>query len=225
MRSVGSVAGQRARTGRIRAMTAAPTIPADPAASVRVRRIQRLKLLAILLVCAAPVIASYLVYYVFPPMGRTNFGTLIEPQRPTSDLRLTALDGKPQTLAPLLGQWLLVQVHSADCDKACADKLYSLRQYRTMTGKDRERIDRVWLITGSGTPDESLSREYAGTVMLRADAAALAARFPVEPGRRPEDYLYVIDPMGNLMLRFVADGDPARIRKDIGRLLRASRVG
>lgn len=206
-------------------MNAASPLPARPAATARVRRIQRLKLLAILLVCAAPVIASYLVYYVFPPSGRTNYGTLIEPQRPTAALKLAAMDGSAQTLAPLLGQWLLVQVHSADCDKACTDKLFALRQHRTMTGKDRDRIDRLWLVTGPGSPDAALLRDYAGTLTLRADTAALAAVFPVDAGRRLEDYLYVIDPMGNLMMRFPADGDPARTRKDIGRLLRASRVG
>jgi len=61
--------------------------------------------------------------------------------------------------------------------------------------------------------------------MLRADASQLSAWLPVEPGRQMQDYLYVIDPIGNLMMRFPADGDPARIRKDIGRLLKASRMG
>ena len=60
---------------------------------------------------------------------------------------------------------------------------------------------------------------------LNADPAELAPVFPVEAGRRLEDYLYLIDPRGNLMMRFPATGEPARIRKDLGRLLKASRVG
>ena len=193
---------------------------------IRNPRTQRLKLLAILLVCAAPVIASYLMYYVFPPTGRTNFGDLIQPQRPVPELTLSQPDGKPYAFKALLGQWVMLHIDSGACDAACTSKLYALRQQRTMTGKERERIDRVWLISDSVAPDaQMLEREYAGTIVLRADAAQLQALFPVEPGRSLRDYLYIIDPIGNLMMRFPADGDPARIRKDLGRLLKASRVG
>jgi hypothetical protein len=179
----------------------------------------------VLLVCAAPVIASYLAYYVFPPSGRTNFGTLIEPQRPVPELSLATVDGKPYRFASLLGQWVLLHVDSGACDKPCVDKLYALPQQRTMTGKERERIDRVWLVGDAAAPSAALLREYEGTVVLRADPAQLAPLLPVEPGRRVQDYLYLVDPLGNLMMRFPADGDPSRIRKDISRLLRASRVG
>ena len=185
----------------------------------------RLKLIAVLLVCASPVIASYLMYYAFPPSGRTNFGTLIEPQRPVPALRLTDLDGRPYRIDALLGQWVLLQIDGGACAAACADKLFALRQQRTMTGKNRDRIDRLWLVTDSAPIPAALLRDHDGTIVVRADPAALAALLPLEPGRRAEDYLWVIDPLGNLMMRFPADGEPSKIRKDIGRLLRASRVG
>lgn len=212
-------------TVRISLMTVAQSSNAAVGTTERRRRIQRLKMLAILLVCAAPVIASYLVYYVIPPSGRTNFGTLIEPQRAATGLPLRTLEGAEQPFKPLLGQWVILHADSALCASACVDKLYAMRQHRTMTGKDRDRIERLWLITDAAQPAQSLSTDYAGTLMYRADPAALGALLPVEPGRRIEDYLYLIDPMGNLMMRFPADGEPARIRKDISRLLRASRVG
>jgi|688.fasta_scaffold255228_2 cytochrome oxidase Cu insertion factor (SCO1/SenC/PrrC family) len=199
---------------------AAP-LPQTPAQ----RRRQRLKLLAILLVCAAPVIASYLAYYVMPPLGRTNFGDLIEPQRPIPNLRLSGADGAAFKFESLRGRWVLLQFDSGRCDPACVDKLYAMRQQRTMTGKDRERVERVWLIGDAAVPADTLASDYAGTVVLRADPAELSPVFPVEAGRRLEDYLYLIDPRGNLMMRFPATGEPARIRKDLGRLLKASRVG
>ena len=199
---------------------AAP-LPQTPAQ----RRRQRLKLLAILLVCAAPVIASYLAYYVMPPLGRTNFGDLIEPQRPIPNLRLAGADGAAFRFETLRGRWVLLQFDSGRCDPACVDKLYAMRQQRTMTGKDRERVERVWLIGDAAVPADTLASDYAGTVVLRADPAELSPVFPVEAGRRLEDYLYLIDPRGNLMMRFPATGEPARIRKDLGRLLKASRVG
>jgi hypothetical protein len=208
-----------------------PSGPADPraparplAAGPRIGR-ARLKLFGILLVCAAPVIASYLAYYVLPPSGRTNFGDLIQPQRPVPELALSTPDGKPYRFSGLLGQWVLLHADAGACGPACVDKLFALRQQRTMTGKERERIDRVWFVTDATTPAADLGREYEGTIILRADPAELAALFPVEPGKRVEDYLYVVDPVGNLMMRFPAGGEPAKIRKDIGRLLKASRVG
>jgi peroxiredoxin len=206
------------------APSVSPAADAPPADPSRFRN-QRLKLLGVLLVCASPVILSYLFYYVLPPSGRTNFGTLIVPQRPVPELRLADADGKPYRFATHLGQWVVLQVDAGACEKACADKLYALRQQRTMTGKERERIDRVWLVTDAVKPSAELLRDYEGTFVMRADAAELAALMPVEPGRRLEDYLWVIDPMGNLMMRFPADGEPAKIRKDISRLLKASRVG
>jgi hypothetical protein len=194
--------------------------PAGPAPRGRV------KLLLVLLVCAAPVIASYLAYYVFPPLGRTNFGTLVEPQRAAPALKLArAADGAPYAFPSLLGQWVLLQVDGGACAPPCADKLHAMRQQRTMTGKDRDRIDRVWLVTDGTRPADALEREYEGTIVLRADPAELAAWLPVEPGRRVEDYLYLVDPLGNLMMRFPADGEPARIKRDLARLLKASRVG
>lgn len=202
-----------------------PNSAPPPVQSPAVRRRQRLKLLAVLLVCAAPVIASYITYYVLPPSGRTNFGELLMPQRPVPPLTLATPEGAPYRFDGLLGQWVLLQADSGACARACTDKLHALRQQRTMTGKDRDRIDRVWFVTDAVRPAAELGREYEGTVVVRADPAELSRLMPVEPGRRIEDYLYVVDPLGNLMMRFPADGDPAKIRKDISRLLKASRVG
>jgi len=172
---------------------------------------------------ASPVIASYFAYYVLPPMWRTNYGDLIQPQRPTPALVVTTPDGGPYRITALLGQWVLLQVDGGACGPACTDKLFALRQQRTMTGRERDRIERVWFVDDAAPAP--LAPDYEGTLVLRADPAELARWLPVEPGRSLRDYLYVIDPQGNLMMRFPADGAPARIRKDIGRLLKASRIG
>jgi hypothetical protein len=95
-----------------------------------------------------------------------------------------------------------------------------------MTGKDRDRIDRVWLVNDTTAPDAAmLEREYAGTLVLRADAAQLQSLFPADPGRSLRDYLYVIDPLGNLMMRFPANMDvpgASKAKRDLERLLKAS---
>jgi hypothetical protein len=201
-----------------------PAAPAAGPATPRglVRR-ARLKLIAVLLVCASPVIASYFAYYVMPPPGRTNFGTLVEPQRPMPELKLVGADGRPARFAALLGQWVLLQVDAGGCDAACSAKLHAMRQQRTMTGKNRDRIERLWLVDDAVRPE--LPAEFEGTAVLRGDPAELGGWLPADPGHSMRDYLYLVDPQGNLMMRFPADGEPARIRKDISRLLKASRIG
>lgn len=205
-------------------MASSPVPPAvEPVVSAAARRRQRLKLLLLVAFFASPVIASYLAYYVFPPMGRTNYGALIEPQRPVPALRLSAADGAPARYDALLGQWVLVQVDGGACEARCRDKLYAQRQQRTMTGKNRDRIERLWLVDDAVRP--ALPAEFEGTAVLRGDPAEFGGWLPVDPGRSVRDYLYLVDPQGNLMMRFPADGEPARIRKDVSRLLKASRIG
>jgi cytochrome oxidase Cu insertion factor (SCO1/SenC/PrrC family) len=182
-------------------------------------------LLLILAICAAPVVASYLVFYVFPPSGRTNHGELITPQPPPPGLSLTAAGGEPYSLASLRGRWVLLHVDQGACDSGCAEKLFMIRQLRTMTGKERTRIDRAWMITDAAAIDPRLLEAYAGTVMVRADRAQLSGWLQVPDGRPVEDFIFLVDPLGNLMMRYGRDADPVKIRKDLGRLLKASRVG
>ena len=202
-----------------------PPATASAPVSAQALRRARLKMLAILLVCAAPVIASYFAYYVIKPSGRVNYGALIEPQRDLSALQMAGLDGTRSSIAQLRGKWLLVAIEPGDCDKACTDRLYALRQIRLTTGKDRDRIERVLLVTGDGAPPAQVMAEYEGTVVARVQAALVEQGFPAEDGALASEHLYVIDPLGNLMMRFPRNVDLNRMKKDIAKLLRASRIG
>ncbi len=184
----------------------------------------RLKLMGILAVCAAPVVASYLAYYVIKPGGRTNYGELIEPQRPVAALAVIAPDNTAAGMERFRGKWVLLTTAERACDAACAQRLYVMRQVRLTTGRDRDRIERVLLITDGSTPAAALLAEHEGLQVLRADPAALSAALPAaEAVDGPPTY--VIDPLGNLMMRFPARADANRMKKDIAKLLRASRIG
>lgn len=191
----------------------------------------RWKLLAVLLVCAAPLIGSYFTYYVIKPTARTNYGTLLDPREyPIPALGITTLDGKPAGLEAYKGKWIMLQVGSSDCQQACRDKLTAMRQQRLMQGKEMERLERVWLVTDAQPLDTVLLREFDGTRMLRVQADALAKWLPVEPGANASDYMYLIDPLGNLMMRFPKDFNQdadqrTKVKKDIGKLLKASAIG
>jgi hypothetical protein len=186
----------------------------------------RWKLLAVLLVCASPLIFSYLTYYVIKPTGRTNYGALIDPRaHPIPALGTVGLDGKPLALDAYKGKWIMLQVGSGDCQQACKDQLVAMRQLRIMQGKGMERIERVWLITDNTPLDTMLMRVIDGTRFLRVKPDAVKAWLPVEQGGDPANHMYLIDPLGNLMMRFPKDADPAKVKKDIAKLLKASAIG
>ena len=199
----------------------------DPALAARGRTLSgRLKMLLVLLVCASPVIASYVTYFVIRPAGRTNYGTLIVPTRSLpATLPLHAFDGKAVEARSLRGQWLLVAVGSSACGKACEQMLFTQRQLREMLGRERDRIDKVWLVTDEGPLAPSLQAATAAGVAvtaLRTDRQALAAWLEPAAGQRLEDHLYLVDPMGEWMLRLPPQMDPARAKRDLEKLLRAS---
>lgn len=194
---------------------AEPTPDATPARSRRT-------LWIIAAVCIAPFVASFLAYYFYQPEGRINYGELTDAKKlPDTPLKLA--DGGPFTLKQLEGKWLFVTVDDAACDAYCEKKLWQIRQVRKTQGKYPERIERVWLITGGGDPSPRLRSEYDGTWMVRAADSDLLEALP-HAGQR-SDHIYLVDPLGNLILRYPRDADPSRIKKDLQRLLKVSRIG
>jgi hypothetical protein len=198
--------------------------PDVAAADPRRTRHGRLKMLLVLAVCAAPVVASYFTYFVLRPQGRSNYGALIEPARPMPPLPLLAGDGRAVDAATLRGQWLLVAVGPPDCSGPCERRLFMQRQLREMLGRERERVDKVWFVTGGAALPalRSAAEAAPGMHVLQADRDALARWLEPAAGHALEDHLYVVDPMGMWMMRMPAEAEPAKVKRDLDRLLRAS---
>ena len=195
------------------------------AEDARRTRSGRLKMLMVLLICAAPVIASYFTYYVIRPEGRRNFGELIDPQRPLPEQAATALNGETVNLRALKGQWLLVNVGGGQCGDACVQRLYQQRQLREALGRDKERLDRVWLVSDEAPVPEALHAGLVGATVWRVPQAALAQWLAPANGHALEEHLYLVDPLGNWMMRFPANMDMAgasKAKRDLERLLRAT---
>ncbi len=185
----------------------------------------RWKMLAVLLVCAAPVIASYFTYYVVRPEGRRNYGELIDPQRPLPALPTVALDGTAGQLPALKGQWLLISVAGGACDATCEKHLYLQRQLREGLGKDKDRLDWVWLVSDDARLPEPLLPALGQATVLRVPPDVLGGWLAPAPGQALPDHLYVVDPMGHWMMRFPAGLDKqsaGRAKRDLERLMRAS---
>lgn len=185
----------------------------------------RIWLLLVWLVCAAPVVASYLTFYVFRPDRIKSFGELIEPQRDVPVLLTHGLDGKQDQLASLKGQWLLVSVAGGACNAQCQQHLYLQRQLRETLGRDKERIDWVWLVNDQVEVPQTLLPALSSALVLRVDAAGLTQWLTPDKGHQLSDHLYVVDPFGKWMMRFPADlevKNAAQVKRDLSRLLTAS---
>src|SRR5690606_13303272 len=123
------------------------TNPVPPAAAPRKRSMWPVYL--IILICLTPVVLALLAYYVpslgLRPEGHTNYGTLLQPQRPMPDssaLPLKTLDGQAFDLDSLRGKWLLVTADAAACPESCVRKLFILRNSHASQGKNVERLAR-----------------------------------------------------------------------------------
>lgn len=179
-------------------------------------------LLLVALVCALPVLASYLAFYVWKPARFTNYGELLE-VTPLPNLALRGLDGSSFTLSDLRGKWVMLAVDSGQCDAACRAKLFKVRQMRLMQGKEMDRIERVWLVSDGQPLDPELARLHEGARVVDARGLDLRALLPKQD--HPGEFIYLIDPLGNLMMRYPRDADPNGMKKDFERLLKVSRVG
>ncbi|RZL08625.1 MAG: hypothetical protein EOP40_12475 [Rubrivivax sp.] len=196
--------------------------PAALAASPQRTRMGRVKMIAVLLVCAAPVVASYFTYYVVRPQTRTNYGELVEPLPLPANLGLRDAAGHAVAPPSLKQQWLLVAVGPGGCDAVCEKHLYWQRQIRETLGRDKDRLDRVWLIDDGQPMRPALAAAMQGATVLHADRAALAAWLKPAAGHALEEHFYLVDPQGHWMMRFPAQADARKVQKDLMRLLRAS---
>lgn len=177
---------------------------------------------------ALPVIASYFTYYVIKPQGRTNYGELIDPQRNLSSLTVQSNQDQPTELgrmAALQKKWVLLTVGPSRCEEVCSKRMFFVRQVRKTTGKDMDRVERVWLLTDENAPDAKLMAGHEGLHLLRGKVKELETLFPAATGNTMSDHVYLVDPLGNLMMRFPKEMDASKMKKDLIKLLKASRIG
>ncbi len=182
----------------------------------------RRTLLLLALVALAPIVASYVAFYWLAPTKRLNYGELLAPS-PAPALAGTALGGAPFSLAELRGKWILLIVSGPDCAAACEKALYATRQARTIQGREQDRVVRALLQpTSAEALRPGLLAAQPGLIAARVDPAALALLpQPTADGVA----ILLLDPRGNLVLRYGADPDIKRLANDLGRLLRTSQIG
>lgn len=177
-----------------------------------------------------PLLASAWLYYgtSWRPGGHTNHGELIQPPRPLPpvDLPRIALGGELAVPDPTLfrSKWTLVYIGDGSCDASCRATLYVMRQTRLALGAEMTRLARVFLVTGNCCAKDYLAHQHAGITILDASGSASAPLLGRFPGDRAHT-LYIVDPLGNLMMRYDVRRDPRGLLVDLRRLLELSQIG
>lgn len=184
----------------------------------------RKTLLAVAIVSILPIVASYALYFRGKHMSQMNHGELLVTRSAGLDVLPVENSTTHQSMADLVkNKWVYLTVQPAACDARCQRKLYLMRQIRTAQNDNMMRVERVWVIVGDGQPDARLLAEHPGLRLTRVANAMQLTQLPL--GADPGAYVFLLDPLGNLVLRYDDQAVPKGMLKDMQRLLRYSGLG
>lgn len=203
-----------------------PTTPEPTDASVR--RGRRHLLLIALLFLIPVVLATSLYFGGWRPQGRAlHHGELVQPVYPVSDIALRKADGASYRFHALRGSWTFVTFSHLPCEQVCRNNLYKMQQVRLTQGKDAGRVQRAVIAIGSDSELSTLQTEYPGLMAFTGAPPEIQKMINefAGPSGAGQDRVYLMDPLGNVVLRYVPDADPSGMRKDLARLLRLSQIG
>lgn len=194
-----------------------------------VKNANRRNLLLVFVVFALPVVAATLMYVTgWKPSATGNQGELIQPARFIEEISMQSIDAKPVKFSDLHGKWTMVYFDTSVCPEECVKQLYKMRQTHIAQGKDQERVQRLFILTDAQTVDSLKTKltDYPDMLVWTGEKsvlAKLAQDFGIEATKATgQGYIYLLDPMGNLMMRYSPGIDPAGMRKDLVRLLKYS---
>ena len=203
-------------------------------ADSRRQRRSRTVLLVVLALFVAPVAIAWLLFFVFPgwiPDSTTNNGDLVKPARPLPTFELATQGDEPVDETFLRGKWTFVYLHAGECESDCVDQLYKIRQLRLAQGKDIDRLQRLMLWQAEGVDAEArtaVQAHFPGQLIafLAGSPPELVSAFQPMAGEDLEaGRIFLVDPLGNLMMSYPPDAEPRGIIKDLHRLLKYSGLG
>lgn len=180
----------------------------------------RTKLLALLALFAAPIVASLVTYHFYRPEATGNYGELIPPT-PVTSQSFGHSTGGTFRFQSLQGQWVLVASDSGTCPAACVEKLTTMRQARLALGRNASRVARVFVADDSKMLAPDVAAQFPG---MEVAITLPGLTLPPQPAN-DRAHIYLLDPRGNVMLRWPAAPDRKLLLRDLNRLLRASQIG
>ncbi len=194
----------------------------------------RWTLIGLLLVFMLPMLLAWYVY-LHPSLftGRTNHGRLLNPPLELAELPFSAMRGEePFDKSRLKGKWTLLYIDDFPCQTTCQRNLYKMRQVRTALGKERARVNRLLLLTARNSVKymknqallDMIAQDYNGTLLAMVDLQELNTFLKLESSATSNGF-YIIDPLGNMILRYPEAVIPNHLFKDLQHLLKVSQIG
>jgi hypothetical protein len=190
------------------------------------RRVGRRQLLLLAALFLLPVAIAFALYYgkLWRPAGSSTKGELIEPARPLQVTGLHAIDGAKAGGDVFANKWTLIYIGDGACDADCKQALTFARQTRLALNNEMTRVQRVFLATAHCCDREYLGREHPGLVILDASSPTSQTLLAQFPGDHAQS-LYIVDPLGNLMMRHEAAKTTKDLLDDLKKLLKLSHIG
>lgn len=178
----------------------------------------------------APLALAFLLYYGLDvrPHGNTNKGDLIQPARPLPEVALPGATDQALAADALRGKWSMVFIGDGACDTRCREALTLMRQTRLALGDKMDRVQRVFLVTGNCCDQAYLDTEHSGLLLGRIDNPAgqtLLETFPDTAQATSLGRIYLVDPLGNLMMKYESDAPQKALLEDLRKLLKLSHIG
>ncbi|MDH3689778.1 MAG: SCO family protein [Gammaproteobacteria bacterium] len=192
----------------------------------------RLELIFLVLIFVLPIVAAFVVFFLWQPTSFVHHGNLVEPVRPIQNVPLRTLDGREFQFAALQPRWNLIYFVDGHCTDPCHNALFKINQVRLAQGKNVSRVNSVAIFANDAAQHAAagIVERYPGILALMGapdSIRALASQFASQHqlADRMGYRLYVVDPLGNLIMSYPENADPTGIKKDLKRLLKASQVG
>jgi cytochrome oxidase Cu insertion factor (SCO1/SenC/PrrC family) len=195
------------------------------AKDIRARNLRTVAALAALFLL--PLVVSFWMYYGsgWHPVEHTNHGELLQPVRALPHVQLPDADG---TMAPadlFTGKWALVYVGDGACEEPCRNALHVMRQTRLSLNDDMTRLKRVFVATARCCDRAFLDREHPGLIAVDASGPRAQPLLRAFPQDTRADWLFLVDPLGNLVMRYDARQNPKGLLEDLKKLLKLSHIG
>ena len=208
-------------------MSATPTPPTADSAKTR----SRTQVWILIGVFFGPLLAAFLLYYGangWRPHGSTNRGELITPARPLPEVTLSPAMSESLEMKKLHGKWTIVYVGDGACDTRCREALVLTRQTRLALNQDMDRVQRLFLVSGHCCDRTYLQTEHPDVLTASVEGASgaeLLAAFPEKAAAAQQGRIYIIDPLGNLMMSYASDAPRKGLLEDLKKLLKLSHIG
>lgn len=207
--------------------------PALPEIDPQQRRSSRIKLVSIFVIFAVPLLLAIIYLHLVRSsggtIGDTSRGQLIQPAVPLTEFSLQA-ENEQFNLDSVQGIWTMLYLPSGECLDACKLNLYHMRQVRLLLNHRMDRVQRAVVMESPAQISPDLLAEHLGLIAATGTDQQLKELISQvensQTGMEPlPDAIYLIDPFGNIMLRFPPDLDPSSMYKDLKHLLKVSRIG